>query len=106
MVVLIAIAAVLPLLGWTVYSLQWIRARHEVFNRTRVRAVPPSDGSQRAPAGLWLFGEDGVANLWCWSIGPGDAQEVQLLFPEAEIAEFDGGPKEPPEWFVKMGTPR
>jgi hypothetical protein len=60
----------------------------------------------RGPAGLWVFGEEGVEHLWCRSMKSEEVELVQRLFPESEITELHGGSKDPPDWFLKSGTPR
>jgi len=93
-------------MGWIAYSLNWIRQRHSVFDRLQVRAVPPSDWSKTAPAGLWLFGEEGFKELWCRNLAPDDVELVGRLYPESDVVQWNGGSEKPPEWFLEMGRPR
>jgi hypothetical protein len=86
-------------LGWIAYSLNWIHQRRAVFDQLQVRAMSLRDESTEAPAGLWLFGESGVQEIWCRNLTPRDVELVERLFPEAEIVEFRGGSKERPPWW-------
>src|ERR1700739_4452242 len=79
-------------LGWVGYSLNWIRERHEAIEHIGVNKFV------RAPMGLWIFGEDGLREVFD-VIQITDKQEtreerkmkaaaamrrLKRLFPEAE----------------------
>jgi hypothetical protein len=91
--VLIAVATV-PL-AWVGYSLEWIRQRHRALTASdgihflgpAARVEWPTrkyDAPTTAPAGLWLFGEKGIA-VYFWSPIAPDIDECRRLFPEAEV---------------------
>src|SRR4249919_3949955 len=69
---------------WVHWSREWIRQRHEWLAEPHSTGVPLKR-EVRAPAGLWLFGEEGKGDIWC------QTEEVELarrLFPEAAINDF------------------
>ena len=85
--------------AWVGYSLNWIRQRHEVldnewpeFNR-HWRRYLAIGFNERAPGGLWLFGERGVEAL-AIGLRPGEEYievRVRLLFPESKLRVFHSG---------------
>ena len=101
---LVAVTIAGLLLGWIAYSFNWIHDRHAVFAQLRVRPVALSKEGKRAPNLLWLFGETGVEQLWCWNMAPGEVEMVRKLYPESEIWELIGNGDEMPKWFSEMGS--
>ena len=78
-------------LAWFAYSLNWIRQRHEAlgpwhyrFNQMMSKQSAPA----RAPGGLWIFGEDGFAELGWSREAPASREAVERLFPEAKVYEM------------------
>jgi hypothetical protein len=85
-------------LAWVGYSLNWIRQRHKAFGGHGYAGIgtdPFKTPYTPAPAFLWVFGENGVSMIWCrrhvWfkDHTAENLQELQRLFPEAEIILWD-----------------
>jgi hypothetical protein len=74
-------------LAWVGYSLNWIRQRHAVISSGVVDSLGfGSDNTTAvAPAGLWLFGENGIHHLWVRHDAKESIDDLQRLFPEAGI---------------------
>jgi hypothetical protein len=78
-------------LGWSAYQLNWIRQRHEYFDR--IAHDPFIDGflsnpsNKQAPWRLRLFGELPYSQMVAW--GPEDTERAKELFPEAEIIDME-----------------
>jgi hypothetical protein len=99
MFVLVTLACIV--LAWVGYSLHWIRQRDDILRQQPIMLNIDPFPRIPAPAGLWLFGEEGVAQVY-WRRGSSPpTDEVQRLFPEAEVTEveasnldhsFDGPP--------------
>jgi len=55
---------------WLGYELDWIRQRHEAFDRYQIRSmdVPEIEKTPQAPSGLWMFGEAGIRSIWCCNL--------------------------------------
>ena len=74
---------------WVHWSKDWIRQRQEFLKAARNHSMDiitrPSSEEYfaRAPAGLWLFGEEGIWYMLCWEAD--DAELADRLFPEASI---------------------
>jgi hypothetical protein len=62
---------------WGHRSKEWIRQRHSV------KVFKGAVGQVRAPGGLWIFGEEGVGEIFAQ---PPDWERAESLFPEAKFA--------------------
>src|SRR5689334_2470292 len=109
LLVVVAVAAI-PM-GWVGYSLNWIRERHEAIKALkgcgRIATAGPvdedspdgifPDAHQRrsAPAGLWLFGEQGLREIVDFDATPESIEKYRRLFPEATIAPFNAKLSDP-----------
>jgi hypothetical protein len=67
---------------WLGWSLNWIRQRREFLRDDHAWRVGESI---RAPALLWLLGEDGVEEVWLIGEKLAAKDEARRLFPEAAI---------------------
>jgi hypothetical protein len=85
----VVVTLVSILLGWVMYSLDWIRQRNEWLDRSSIWSLGPTDRLTRrnvtAPCGLWLFGEEGVSVIHCMSY---QQERGQQLFPEAYVSDL------------------
>jgi hypothetical protein len=84
---LIAITALAVPCAWVGWSLRWIEARRQWTADTPSK-WPSFRNKQTAPAGLWLFGEDGRDYVRWFSEMRISKEEMQRLFPEAQIVEW------------------
>src|SRR5262245_22598584 len=60
---LIAVAVLAVPCAWVGYSLRWIGERHRLLEDARFTLSAWDTAPPTAPAGLWLFGEQGATNL-------------------------------------------
>jgi hypothetical protein len=88
---LIAVAVLAMPMAWVGYSLRWIEERHRALGewhyRLNTNAALPYPRTN-APGCLWLFGEMGFSVLHWSHDAPGTREEIERLFPEAEIREI------------------
>jgi hypothetical protein len=91
---------------WLGYELNWIRQRHEAFDRYQIRSmdVPEIEEALQAPSGLWMFGEAGIRSIWCDNLTDEEHCKLERIFPEADIANFSGGSVPPwgPGWDTRL----
>jgi hypothetical protein len=78
---------------WVHWARDWIRQRHEMFEMNMISDKSPTGGRPLAPAGLWLFGEEGVSSLMMVPGEPGidsgpRRDRAQQLFPEAKFTKY------------------
>lgn len=69
---------------WAQRSREWIKQRHETLNSFDTINYSEYDGTP-APAGLWLFGEQGIGKISCSRRE--DLERMKRLFPEAETTQ-------------------
>src|SRR5262245_13505510 len=76
---------------WVHWCREWIRQRHEAISSGLVEDISVMKERPRAPGGLWLFQEQGLAQLHVesgpdhrdWKVYWEKCQKVRRLFPEA-----------------------
>jgi hypothetical protein len=75
-------------LGWIAYSLNWISERRYALANGACRI-----GTTRAPAGLWLLGEEGSDIVFFGPEPPdgpdAEARRLRRLFPEADVQTLE-----------------
>ena len=99
---LVAVFVVSVPLAWVAYSLNWIRARQAALSEMeRYFLLSVHDPYRpKAPALLWIFGEQGVPRLRCPHTDVPTYTEAELsrlmeLFPEARTDYSDLSPAAP-----------
>ena len=80
--VLVAIAS-LPM-AWSAYQFNWIRQRHEFYDRYNVPHLYSVDTVRECPWSLKLFGEQ---PQWSLDVPKERMDDAQWLFPEASVME-------------------
>jgi len=70
---------------WLGWSFNWIRQRREFLRDGDAFRVGES---VRAPALLWIFGEEGAEKIWLVARKSSASDEARRLFPEAKISDF------------------
>jgi hypothetical protein len=71
-------------LGWLGVQVKWIRNRREALEQVSWMVGRPSCPA-RAPWGMRILGEPGVARIWVGIENVERMHELQLLFPEALV---------------------
>jgi hypothetical protein len=79
-------------LVWVSYSLNWIEQRHKA--RFYSQDEPGDPSLPRAPAGLWLFGENGHSSVLPYKAA--ELERFRRLFPEADVGKIQFAYKIPP----------
>src|SRR3954466_12084232 len=77
---------------WVHWSREWIKQRQEEREQQNHWYVYTADRSGKskwpAPAGLWLFGEEGIESIICFrGTLPDEVDRMRRLFPEAKVLE-------------------
>jgi hypothetical protein len=80
---------------WMGYSLNWIRQRHEALSSEKAHFHEFPE-RVRAPAMLWLFGEEGYRGISfrrstkgrITLVDDAEFQKIKRLFPEAAIGHY------------------
>ena len=82
---LIAVAVLAVPMTWVGYSLRWIAERRAMIDLHEVKVEMALKAPiQRAPGGLWIFGERGRPFVF---VEPGYGEAARALFPEAKVTE-------------------
>ena len=79
---------------WLGCSMNWIRQRHAMRHELGLSLDEPQDieansvwvpNTKQAPAGLWMFGEQGICYLFV--LDTKHLERAEQLFPESEIID-------------------
>jgi hypothetical protein len=70
---------------WVGWSFNWIRQRGEFVRPGNELGAVVSTGNVRAPALLWVFGEQGAQVVLLFTDNESDFDRARQLFPEAHV---------------------